>query len=181
MSSALQRIVDRLRDLPVLVFDSAWTLQTANQLGFALLGDWSDLSGRERNVVWRQFMGVAGRVVRDPGETAAFELELVADLHTAAGRWPEDREVRTLISELRAGSPRFAELWEARRAAPLISEHKVIEHPSIGRVELDCDALRADGTDLVLLVYSTPPGSRGAQALELLRVVGLQNLTPAAT
>jgi hypothetical protein len=82
---------------------------------------------------------------------------------------------------LRARSLRFAEIWEARSAAPPKSEHKVIEHPSIGRIELDCDVLRADGTDLVLVVYSGPPGSRDAQALELLRVVGLQNLTPAAS
>lgn len=38
---------------------------------------------------------------------------------------------------------------------------------SIGRIELDCDALLVDSTDLVLVVYSAPPGSRDAQAPEL--------------
>jgi hypothetical protein len=54
------------------------------------------LSAPERNLVWRQFRGVGGRVVRDPVETPAFELELVADLHTAAGRWPEDRQMQAV-------------------------------------------------------------------------------------
>jgi hypothetical protein len=60
-----------------------------------------------------------------------------------------------------------------------VGEHKVFDHPSIGRIELDCDVLRADGADLVLVVYSAAPDSPGAEALSLLRVVGLQSLSPA--
>ena len=56
------------------------------------------------------------------------------------------------------------------------SDHKVFQHPQVGRIELDCDVLRADGTDLMLVVYSAHAGSADAKALALLDVVGLQTL-----
>ena len=172
MPPTLQRIADRLDDLPLHVFDAAWTLQSSNRLGMALSGDWSAMPWRERNLVHRQFTGIPSRVARDHEQTEAYEIGLVADLQTAAARWPEDQQIAALITELSADSHRFAELWDQRNAAPLQSERKVIDHPSSGRIELDCDAVRADGTDLILVVYSAPPSTAAAQALELLRVVG---------
>jgi MmyB-like transcription regulator ligand binding domain len=95
---------------------------------------------------------------------------------TSPPRYPDDRDTRSLVVELAAASPRFAELWQAPIAAPLSVGRKVFLRPGVGDIELDCDALRADGTDLVLVVYSASQGSPDAQALELLRVVGLQHL-----
>jgi hypothetical protein len=37
---------------------------------------------------------------------------MVADLHDAAGRYPGDRELAAMISDLRVASTRFAELWD---------------------------------------------------------------------
>ncbi len=176
MTPALQRIADRLDDLPVLVFDRAWTLQSANALGTALVGDWSALPERERNIAWRHFVGLPGRVARPPAETESFESELVGDLQTAIGRYPEDPELQRLTGDLRTRSPRFAALWEACPVAVRASERKVVDHPEVGRLELDCDVLRSDGTDLVLVVYSAQPGSPDAETLRLLRVIGLQRM-----
>jgi hypothetical protein len=179
MTPALQRITDRLRDLPVLVVDCAWTVQSMNALGSALVGDMSARSDRERNIAWRHFTGMPTRVRRDHAETQALERELVADLHTATGRYPEDPDLRKLVADLRAENSRFAALWDERPAAIHSSEHKIFEHPHVGRIELDCDVLRVDGTDLMLVVYSAAAGSADAEALALLGVVGLQNLDPA--
>jgi hypothetical protein len=181
MTPALQRITDRLRDLPLLVVDCAWTVQSMNTLGAALVGDMSAMADRDCNIAWRHFTGKPTRVQRDHAETQALERELVADLHTATGRYPEDPDLCKLVAELRAENSRFAALWDERPAAVHSSEHKVFEHPHVGRIELDCDVLRADGTDLMLVVYSAPAGSTGSEALALLDVVGLQNLGPAPT
>ena len=179
MTPALQRITDRLRDLPLIVVDCAWTVQSMNALGAALIGDMSALTDRERNIAWRHFTGKPTRVRRDHAEKQALERELVADLHTATGRYPEDPELGMLVADLRAENSRFAALWDERPAWVHSSDHKVFEHPHVGRIELDCDVLRADGTDLMLVVHSAPAGSADAEALALLDVVGLQNLDPA--
>lgn len=103
----------------------------------------------------------------------------MAELHVATGRYPEDPDLQRLVADLRAQSPRFPELWQQRPAGAHVSEHKVFQHPMVGRLELDCDVLRADGTDLMIVVYSAPAGSADAEALALLGVVGLQNIGPA--
>jgi len=47
-------------------------------------------------------------------------------------------------------------------------------------LELDCNVLHVQGDDQVLIVYSAPPGSREAEALALLGVVGLQEIGASA-
>jgi hypothetical protein len=54
------------------------------------------------------------------------------------------------------------------------ASRKTFQHPEVGRLTLDCDTLLIHGTDLRLVVYTAPPGSPDAEALELLSVVGLQ-------
>ena len=53
----------------MLVVDCAWTVQTTNALGAALVGDMSALDDRERNIAWRHFAGMPSRVKRDRAQT----------------------------------------------------------------------------------------------------------------
>ena len=174
ITPGVQRMLDRLSDVPVIVIDAAWDIIAVNPLAAALLGDESAHTGRERNVLWRHFTGAPSRVVRTPEETAAMEEESVADLHAALGRHPEDPVLRERIRQLRAVSPRFEELWSSRPTAVHTTARKTFDHPEVGRLTLDCDTLLVHGTDLQLVVYTAPPGSPDAEKLELLAVVGLQ-------
>jgi transcriptional regulator with XRE-family HTH domain len=175
LTPGVQRMLDRLHDLPVMVFDAAYDLVAANPLAAALTGDLMALEGRARNIAWRHFTGLPGRVVHSPEETAAREAEMVADLHAAAGRWPHDERLQSLIDDLHAASPRFAELWERRPAAVRTSSRKTFEHPEVGRLTLDCDVLNVHGSDLRIVVYSAAPGTPDADALALAGVIGLQS------
>lgn len=60
---------------------------------------------------------------------------------------------------------------EERRAS-----RKAFDHPVIGRLTLDCDVLLLPDADQRLIVYSAEPGTPDADALDLLRVVGVQEL-----
>jgi transcriptional regulator with XRE-family HTH domain len=175
LTPGIQRVLDRLADVPVTVLDAAWQLVASNALATALLGDVSDRPPRERNIAWRLFMGLPSRLVRTPEEEAATAAEAVADLHEAVGRYPADENLRRLVDDLRAASPRFAELWERRPVAPRIADRKTIEHPEVGRVTVDCDVLTVAGSDLRLIVFTAAPGSPDARALSLLGAVGLQS------
>ncbi|MEU6375603.1 helix-turn-helix transcriptional regulator [Streptomyces sp. NPDC046909] len=177
LTPSVQRLLDRLVDTPVGVSDAAMTLLVANPMYSALLGDASGLRGFERNGVWRNFLGAPGRVRHTPDERRAFEVGMVAELRATAARYPADPQLRRLIEELRAGSERFSELWDAGVVGRLEASRKTIEHPQVGLLTLDCDLLRVEGNDLHILVYSAEPGTEAAEKLELLSVIGTQALT----
>jgi len=122
--------------------------------------------GTERNGVWRNLVGPGSRAVHTAAERAKFEEGLVADLRLTAGRYPTDRRLGRLISELRAASPRFVDLWEkAELPDPRQqSRHKIIDHPDVGRIALDCDVLIVAGDDLRITVYTAEPGSGRREA-----------------
>jgi transcriptional regulator with XRE-family HTH domain len=176
ITPSVQRLLDRLVDTPVAVSDAAMTLLLANPMYAALMGDPSGLRGFERNGVWRNFLGWPTRVQHTPDERRAFEVGMVSELRTTAGRYPADRQLRRLIAELRAKSERFAELWDAGVVGRLEASHKTIEHPQVGPLTLDCDLLRVEENDLHILVYSAEPGTEAAEKLNLISVVGTQSL-----
>jgi len=178
VAPSVQRLLDRLASTPVAVFDAAWNLIQANPPYDALMGDTSLLCGDDRNAVWRNLVGSGSRARQSAHEREEQNARLVADLRLTAARYPNDRALRRLIAELGAASPAFGELWSsARDAAPDTSRHKIIDHPLVGPVELDCDVLAVAGDDLRVMVYTAEPGSEGAAKLELAVVLGAQELT----
>jgi hypothetical protein len=76
--------------------------------------------------------------------------------------------------------PQFARLWEEGPIAERRSSRKTVLHPQLGRMVLDCDSLLLPDVDQRLIVYSAAPGTPEADALALLRVVGLQDMTEPA-
>ena len=113
-----------------------------------------------------------------PTEQAHFESRLVADLRLTAARYPADQELKRLIAELTSHSPRFVELWESGEVGSPQdqSRHKIIDHPDVGRIALDCDTLIVAGDDLRIMVYTAEPGTEDAERLALAIVLGTQAL-----
>jgi transcriptional regulator with XRE-family HTH domain len=174
ITPSLQRLLDRLTDVPVIVVDAAGEIVAANLLATALIGHDSNASRRERTIAWRHFTGLPSRIVRTSDDHAAAEAGLVAELRDARGRYPADQHLNALIEDLRALSPRFAELWEQRPVARARARTKTFHHPEIGAITLDCDALAVDGSDLNVIVYTAPSGSGDADSLALLGAIGTQ-------
>jgi transcriptional regulator with XRE-family HTH domain len=178
ITPSVQRLLDRLANTPVAVFDATNTLIIANSSYVALMGDTSGQKGIERNTIWRHLVGPGSRARHTPEEQADFETQIVADLRMTASRYPADRSLRHLIRDLAAQSPRFVELWESDFSVDLrdTSKHKIIDHPTVGPIELDCDALLVAGDDLRILVYTAEPGTDAAERLALAVVLGTQAL-----
>ncbi|MFD5218979.1 helix-turn-helix transcriptional regulator [Streptomyces tendae] len=173
---SVHRLLDRLAGTPVAVYDAAWTLLLANPPYAALMGDPSRWRGPERNGVWRNFVGPGSRARYTPEERRAFEAALVADLRATAARYPADRGLVRLVAELRARSERFAELWRADAVGRHEAARKVVEHPRVGPLTLDCDVLGVAGSDLRIMVYTAEPDTADAERLTLLTVLGTQEL-----
>lgn len=175
---SVHRLLDRLSHTPVVVYDASWTLVLANAPYDALMGETTSWRGLARNAVWRNVTGLPTRVAHTPREQAEHEARLVADLRLTASRYPADRTLRRLIADLAAGSPRFAELWDAETPPPLTepSRHKTIDHPAVGPITLDCDTLLVALDDLRISVYTAEPGTEDAERLALAIVLGTQSL-----
>lgn len=173
--AGVRRIVERLHDHPVSVLDATWTLLLWNPLHAALFGDPSGLDARHRNALWRHFVDGPGRVHHTPDERVAFERSTVADLHASTSRYPRDPDLRALVTDLLAASPRFTELWADPAVMPHQQSHKTVAHPEVGDVDVDCDVLITQEGDLRVLVMTPHPGTDARSRLDLLATLGTQS------
>jgi len=178
ITPSVQRLLDRLAHTPVVVYDAAWNLIVANRPYDALMGETTSWRGIERNGVWRNLVGPRSRAVDTPEGHALLESRLVADLRMTAARYPADRELKRLIAQLTSLSPRFVELWESSEVNSSRDQarHKVIDHPDVGLIALDCDTLIVAGDDLRIMIYTAEPGTEDAERLALAIVLGTQSL-----
>lgn len=174
VTPGVQRVLDRLADVPAIVVDAAGDLILWTPPAGALIGDPSTWTGHQRNVAWRHFSGCNDRVVRTPEQRYETEVAMAADLHAAVARYPEDGRLLELVADLRAMSSCFAKLWDERPVASTPSRRKTFRHPEVGDVTVDCDHLHVENSDLKLIVYTAPPGSEDAERLALIGALGLQ-------
>jgi len=177
ITPSVQRLLDRLANTPVAVFDATWTLVVANAPYDALMGPTTTWRGIERNSVWRHLAGPGSRALNTPEQQADFEARLVADLRLTAARYPSDPRLKQLTRELAAQSPRFEKLWESG-AEPHqeFGRHKIIDHPDVGHIALDCDTLVVAADDLRIMIYTAEPDTDDAERLALAVVLGTQSM-----
>jgi hypothetical protein len=175
---SVQRLLDRFTGIPVVVYDAAWNLIVANAPYDALMGSVAALRGNERNGVWRNLLGPTSRARQTAEEHAGQVRGLVADLRATAARYPHDDRLHRLVGELSAASPLFVDLWEHAADVPVAegSRRKIIDHPTVGPIEVDCDTLVVAQDDLRIMVYTAAPGTDDAQRLDLAIVLGTQSL-----
>ncbi|GAA1925884.1 helix-turn-helix transcriptional regulator [Nocardioides hwasunensis] len=181
VTPSVMRLVDRLGDTPVSVIDASWQTVVQNRAAEALFGDLSAMTGLERNRAWRTFMDVPGMGRMEPQTRSMVERDVVADLHAALLRLPDEPDIAAVVEALKRDSPRFAELWETTPARVRGAQRKTLIHPQVGRLTLDCDVLSVHGSDLQIVVFTAEPGTPDAEALALAVVVGLQQLGPELT
>jgi transcriptional regulator with XRE-family HTH domain len=178
ITPSVQRLLDRVANTPVAVFDATWTLIVANAPYDALMGQTTSWRGIERNSVWRHLVGPGSRAVQTREEQTELETRLVADLRLTAARYPADQRLKQLIRDLAAQSPRFVKLWESGALEPHqdVGRHKVIDHPDVGHITVDCDTLIVAGDDLRIMIYTAEPDTEDADRLALAIVLGTQSL-----
>lgn len=173
------RLLDRVPDLPAIVLSAKADVLAWNPFAAALFGDFSQLPTGHRNLLWQRFLGAGtdrtGAITEDSTVHAA---DCVGCLRTAHAKYPKDTSLTRLIAELRAGSEQFEQLWLAGRSGRLHSRTTTVTHPELGPLTLDCDVLNEPETDQTVVIYSAPPATPTASALELLRVTGLERFRP---
>jgi transcriptional regulator with XRE-family HTH domain len=172
-------LLERLPHTAGFVMSTVYEVLAWNDLAAALMEDFASVAPADRNLARRAFADPHGGVAAPFGlsDTAEFRLSAVMHLHTALARYPDDPEVTGLVAELRATSPDFARLWERHdvQAPPMLT--KTFHHPAVGEITVDCDTLALTDRDQYLILYTAPAGSRSADSLALLDVLGTTNTT----
>lgn len=170
VAPALRQVVDGLGDSPAQVMTLLGETIAQNPMAVALLGDHSVYTGDARNSTYRWFTDPASRAVHPPEEHEEESLARVAELRARSVR-VGDPEADRLIGTLRAHSPEFERIWLQQRVAICRSGTKALVHPDIGTIELDCQILRAEGPDQLLVAFTAAAGSRAAAQLRGLGTV----------
>ena len=174
-------LLERLPRTAGIVVSAAFEVLAWNDLAAALLEDFSVLAPHDRNLARRAFPSRAGGPPYGISDAAEFRHHVVVQLRTTLARYPSDPAVRGLVDELVDGSAEFARLWSRHdvAAAPVLT--KTFGHPVVGPVTVDCDSMRLDDHDQHLVLYTAPSGSRDAEALALLDVLGVEGVTAGTT
>ncbi|WP_262700212.1 MULTISPECIES: helix-turn-helix transcriptional regulator [Streptomyces] len=174
---ALLGLLDRLTTTPAQVITDLHQTLVQNELAAALIGRPPATHGPAASFVHRWFTDPDARGLYPPEDHAHHSRVFVADLQAVAARRGGDSEVRRMVAVLRRRSEEFAALWDTHDVALRRTDHKRIVHPSLGVIELDCHSLFSEDGHQRLLWFSAPPGTEGAAQLELLSVIGTQDMT----
>jgi len=174
--AGLMCVLDALApSVPALITDDLHDVLAQNLLNSALLGPLRAEQGRRRNFLWRWFTDaeLRGRYAADQHGTLG--REYVADLRRSYGLRHGDAVVRSLVAELTEASAEFRQLWALEEVAVRRSTLKVIQHPQVGRLELQCDVVLSPPSGQRLVLFRPQAGTGTADRLEMLRVLGVQD------
>jgi transcriptional regulator with XRE-family HTH domain len=177
VSPTLMRVLDRLACSAALVQNDLVDTLAMNPLAVALFGDQTRHTGLARSGFYRWFMDPAERV-RFPEEThERHGRAQAARLRAALTAGSDTARAARILAHLQDHSPEFVRLWERQEVAQHC-DCKVIFHPELGRIDVDSQVLFTENRAQTLVVLSTRPGTESHSKLELLSVIGHQQLTP---
>jgi transcriptional regulator with XRE-family HTH domain len=170
-------VLDRLHDTPAAVMSDCGDVLAQNAMARALSGDMSARPPRDRNLYRRFFLDPAAQELLPPEDRPEHARSHVANLRAVAASRPDDPEPAALVAELRSSSEEFARLWTEHEVAVRRRSTKRFRHPLVGLLELDCEVLLNQDDNHMLIVHSARPGTESYERLQLLRVVGLQDMS----
>lgn len=171
-------LLERLPQTAAIVVSATFEVLAWNDLAAALLEDFGALAPEDRNLARKAFLGPvrSDAAIYGISDVAEFRHHVVMELRATLARYPSDPAVVGLVGELRDRSSHFARLWELHdvQAAPVLA--KTFRHPAVGQITVDCDSLTLTDRDQHLVLYTAPPGSRDADALALLAMLGTESV-----
>jgi transcriptional regulator with XRE-family HTH domain len=168
ISPGIRNLLDSMPDTPAYVVDAKYDVLAWNQLATHFIGDLSAIPEADRNMIRWMFRLPASAVPWNDEETVRFARSTVADLRAAYARYPADRGMRELVTELLALSPQFEQMWAAHEVESRQPLMKRFVHPLGGPLEFECQILHVGDTGQRLIVYCAAPGSATRAAFRLM-------------
>jgi transcriptional regulator with XRE-family HTH domain len=159
----MQRVLDRV-DAPAIVMTPTHDILAWNRLAAALMLDFSEVPERERNFMRLLFTDPRLRSLYPDWEGLA--RAVVSYMRMEAARKPDDPRLAELVGDLSIRDAQFRQWWAGTHVAVKRRGTRTYNHPVVGEITLDWDALTSDAEpDQQLVVYTAEPGSRSERAL----------------
>ncbi|MBM2617066.1 helix-turn-helix domain-containing protein [Actinoplanes sp. LDG1-06] len=172
-------LLGRLLATPAQVITDLHVTLLQNPAAIALLGDHSVHRGADASFIHRWFTDPASRRLYPEADHPVQSRAFVADLRAAAARRDaRDTEIAALVGTLRERSAEFGELWAEHDVAFRRDDRKRILHPAMGLLEVNCLTLFSEDGRQRLLWFTPALGTDSAERLDLLAVIGTQDLLP---
>jgi hypothetical protein len=160
----MQRVLDHITDTPAIVMTPTHDILAWNSLGAALMIDFGEIPERERNFLRLIFTDPRMRALYPDWEGLA--RSVVSYIRMEAARKPDDPALAELVGELSIRDPQFRQWWAGTHVAFKRRGTRTYDHPVVGEITLDWDALTSDAEpDQQLIIYTAEPGSRSEEAL----------------
>jgi len=162
----LQRLLDTLEYSPAFIRTATWDVIAWNKAAAAVLTDYGALAEGQRNVLRMIFRD--GRVRAAQRDWRSVARYVVASFRADVARAGASRNVQSLVDELCATSPEFAEMWRDNDVQAHGDGRKVLHHPIAGPLAMEFSAFAVDGrSDLNMVVYNpaTPEDADKIRAL----------------
>jgi transcriptional regulator with XRE-family HTH domain len=159
VDAGLRHLIDAMTDTPAYVVDARYDVLAWNRLAEHFVGDLSAVPDADRNMIRWMFRRPADDAHWSDPDTLRFVRGTVADLRAAYGRYPTDRGLAELVTELLGTAPRFARFWaehDVEERRPVV---KRVAHPQVGPLEFECRVLNVPETGQRVIVYVPEPGS----------------------
>ncbi|GAA4250389.1 helix-turn-helix transcriptional regulator [Dactylosporangium darangshiense] len=162
-------LLEHMSDIAAFVVNARYDVIAWNPLAAALFEDFSAVPPSRRNLVYRHFMH-PDPATRHYGMSGAEEFGRLAvgQLRAAAGRYPNDPRTRALVATLREHSAEFAQLWDDHHVETGFHHYKIMQHPVVGTLRLNCDTLAVPMRDQYLVCFTAEHDSPSHEALRLL-------------
>ncbi len=171
----LLRVLGLVSDAPALIMDHRLDVLACNRLAELLYGRPAQGLNTARHI----FLEEQERGLYAEWETCT--LDVVGHLRLAAGKYPDDPRLASLIGELSMGSERFRRLWARADVRARTHGRKSYRHPLVGLLELHQENFALpDGSGVELLVLSATPGSPAEDGLRLLAGLDAPGPRPAS-
>lgn len=176
ISPGMLRVLDRLSDTPAEIISELGETLRQNTLGVALTGETTSYRGPARSIVYRWFSDPLTRRLYVPADHAFLSRMFASGAREMATlRGPGSRAAR-LAELLLAQSDEFRMLWNEHEVGIRPNDVKRFVHPSLGRLDLNCQTLVDPSESHYLHVYTAVPGSESYDKLQLLDVIGAQSM-----
>jgi transcriptional regulator with XRE-family HTH domain len=165
VAPAVQRVLERLDDLPVSVMNRFGDVLANTPLAAALMPGLS----AGVNAYRATFLDPTVRELFGDGWDR-IARSVVAGLRAVSADAAGDRRLVDLVGELTLESEVFGRLWARHDVRPRVGRGTtVLHHPQVGRVELGWEKLEISGSPgQVLVIHQAEPGSASERALAVL-------------
>ncbi|HEV7808923.1 MAG TPA: helix-turn-helix transcriptional regulator [Solirubrobacteraceae bacterium] len=153
-------------EIPGFIIDFRGDVLAMNRMGRALLVGLEPTPSAAANHSRWVFLEPSTRELFTDWEMIA--RSTVAVLREAAGRHPRDKALHALIGELSVASPEFRTWWADHEVDARCRGLKRFHHPVVGELVVHTETLQLHDGERWLYAYAAEPGSRSAEAMQLL-------------